>query len=174
MAPGSDVRTDAPRYRVWRDGELAEEVEDVRHLWIAPPQAPTAAAASPPPHAPDARSDWVAFLLGCSFSFEAALLRAGLPVRHLQEERGQAVTAAAAAAPPPPASHAAACPKNVPMYVTSLACEGAGPFQGPLVVSMRPMTPQQVRRRGCGASVAVMTFCASLLPLARRPLRLTA
>ena len=152
VAPGSDVRTDLPRYRVWRDGVLAEEVDDIRHLWIPPPSpggsgAAAAAASAPPPH-PDARSDWVAFLLGCSFSFESALLAAGLPVRHLQEERGSSSGQRQPAAAPPAASHAAACPKNVPMYATALECEGAGPFRGPLVVSMRPMTPQQVRPMG--------------------------
>ena len=63
--------------------------------------------------------DSVAFLLGCSFTFEAALLEAGLPVRHIEQG------------------------KNVPMYKTNIACQPAGRFSGPLVVSMRPMTPGQ-------------------------------
>jgi uncharacterized protein YcsI (UPF0317 family) len=100
-APGADLRTDLPGYRVWRDGELAEERADVLALW---------------------RDDLVAFLIGCSFTFERALLADGLPVRHI-EQGG-----------------------NVPMYRTSRACEPAGRFSGPLVVSMRPMTPPQALR----------------------------
>lgn len=94
----ADLRTDLPRYRVWRDGELAGEPTDIRDLW---------------------QDDFVAFLLGCSFTFEAALLRAGIPVRHIEQH------------------------SNVPMYRTSIDCEPAGPFHGPLVVSMRPLTPAQ-------------------------------
>ena len=89
-----DVRSDIPRYRVWRDGELAGEPTDVRDLW---------------------RDDLVAFLIGCSFSFEEAMLDNGLPVRHIEQ----------------------GC--NVPMYRTSIPTEAAGPFRGPLVVSMRPL-----------------------------------
>jgi uncharacterized protein YcsI (UPF0317 family) len=65
------------------------------------------------------RDDLMAFLLGCSFSFESAMLRAGLPVRHLEQGR------------------------NVPMYRTNRACVPAGIFSGPLVVTMRPLTPAQ-------------------------------
>jgi uncharacterized protein YcsI (UPF0317 family) len=65
------------------------------------------------------REDFVAFLLGCSFSFERALLQAGLPVRHIE------------------------CGCNVPMYRTNILCEPAGRLAGPLVVSMRPMKPRQ-------------------------------
>src|SRR5262249_42593957 len=63
VAPGADLRTDLPRYRVYRHGELAEEPADLRAWW---------------------RDDLVAFLLGCSFTFENALLQAGVPVRHLE------------------------------------------------------------------------------------------
>src|SRR5262245_41644450 len=107
VAPGADLRTDLPRYRVWRYGELVEETTDLRPWW---------------------RDDLVAFLLGCSFTFENALLEAGLPVRHIEQGR------------------------NVPMYRTSLACRPAGAFRGPMVVSMRPMTPAQaeVAARVCG------------------------
>ena len=98
VAPGADVRTEVPRYRVYRRGVLAEEPTDITHLW---------------------RKDLVAFLLGCSFSFEAAMQRAGLPVRHLEQR----------------------C--SVPMYRTNLPCTPAGPFRGPLVVTMRPLTPAQ-------------------------------
>jgi uncharacterized protein YcsI (UPF0317 family) len=100
-APGADLRTDVPRYRVHRDGELTDELTDVKDVW---------------------REDLVAFLIGCSFTFERALLAAGLPVRHIEQG------------------------VNVPMYTTAVACRPAGRFAGPLVVSMRPMTPDQAIR----------------------------
>jgi uncharacterized protein YcsI (UPF0317 family) len=100
-APGADLRTDVPRYRVHRDGEMVDELPDVRDVW---------------------RDDLMAFLIGCSFTFERALLAAGLPVRHIEQG------------------------VNVPMYTTAVACRPAGRFAGPLVVSMRPMTPQQAIR----------------------------
>jgi uncharacterized protein YcsI (UPF0317 family) len=101
VAPAADLRTDLPCYRVYRNGELAEEPNDIQRLW---------------------RDDMVGFLLGCSFTFENALLDAGLPVRHI--ELGV----------------------NVPMYRTNISCRPAGVFRGPMVVSMRPMTmPQAIR-----------------------------
>jgi uncharacterized protein YcsI (UPF0317 family) len=96
--PGADLRTDLPRYRVHVDGEIVDEPTDVRDVW---------------------REDLVAFLIGCSFTFERALLAARLPVRHIEQGT------------------------NVPMYTTAVACHPAGRFAGPLVVSMRPMTPRQ-------------------------------
>ncbi len=66
LAPEADLRTDLPRYRVWRDGELADEPADVAGLW---------------------RDDLVSFLIGCSFSFETGLLEAGVPLRHVQQGR---------------------------------------------------------------------------------------
>ncbi len=96
FAPDADLRTDLPRYRVWRDGELAGEPADIADVW---------------------RDDLVSLLIGCSFTFEAALLRAGVPVRHIEEN------------------------VNVPMYRTNVACRSAGVFQGPMVVSMRPLLP---------------------------------
>jgi uncharacterized protein YcsI (UPF0317 family) len=90
-----DIRTDVPRYRVWRHGKLVAKPTDIKELW---------------------RKDLVTFVLGCSFSFEQALLEAGIPLRHVEEG------------------------KNVAMYRTSIETEPAGPFRGPLVVSMRPMT----------------------------------
>ncbi len=99
MAQGADLRDTLPRYRVWRDGELVEEPTHIRHLW---------------------REDLVSFLLGCSFSFDDALVAAGLPVRH--QELG----------------------RNVPMYRTSLPAAPAGRLRGPLVVSMRPMPAELV------------------------------
>jgi uncharacterized protein YcsI (UPF0317 family) len=98
IAPGADLRTDLPRYRVFRDGEPIDEPTDVSDFW---------------------RDDLVGFLIGCSFSFEDAMAAAGLPLRH--QEQGT----------------------NVPMYVTNRACAPAGPFTGPMVVSMRPMLPEQ-------------------------------
>jgi len=100
-APGADLRTDLPRYRVYREGDLVDEAEDVTGHW---------------------RDDLVAFLLGCSFTFERAMLAEGLPLRHLEQG------------------------VNVPMYRTSIACRPAGRFAGPLVVSMRPMRPDQAIR----------------------------
>jgi uncharacterized protein YcsI (UPF0317 family) len=100
-AVGADLRTDVPRYRVLHAGELVDEPTDVRAHW---------------------RDDLVAFLLGCSFTFERALLAAGLPVRHIEQG------------------------VNVPMYRTTRECLPAGRFAGPLVVSMRPMLPAQAER----------------------------
>lgn len=96
-----DIRTDLPRYRVWKNGELVAEPEDVREFW---------------------RDDLVSFVIGCSFSFEEALAVEGIELRHIT--RG--------------------C--NVPMYRTSIATQQAGPFRGPMVVSMRPMTPRDAIR----------------------------
>lgn len=96
-----DIRTDIPRYRVWRNGELVAEPEDVRDVW---------------------RDDLVSFVIGCSFSFEEALMADGIEIRHI----------------------ARSC--NVPMYRTSIATRAAGPFHGPMVVSMRPMKPADAIR----------------------------
>ena len=96
-----DMRSDVPRYRVFRHGEMVEEPTDIGHLW---------------------RGDLVSFILGCSFSFEWALLEDGLPLKHVA--RGQ----------------------NVPMYRTSVQTIPAGPFHGPLVVSMRPFKPSDAIR----------------------------
>lgn len=101
LAPGSDIRTDVPRYRVFKDGEMIEEPCDVTKWW---------------------RPDMVGFLLGCSFTFEKALMEVGVPVRHVEKKT------------------------NVPMYRTNLLCRPAGIFRGPMVVSMRPMTPGQAIR----------------------------
>jgi len=100
-APGSDLRTDLPRYRIYRRGRLQEEVTEIGRVW---------------------RGDLVAFLLGCSFTFEHAMQRAGLPVRHI-EDGG-----------------------NVPMYVTSIPCRPAAALRGPMVVTMRPLPPAAVPR----------------------------
>jgi uncharacterized protein YcsI (UPF0317 family) len=107
VAPGADLREDLPRYRVYQHGELVDEPVNLRRWW---------------------RDDLVGFLLGCSFTFENALLQARVPLRHL--ERG--------------------C--GVPMYRTNIACRPAGIFRGPMVVSMRPLTPVQ--------AVAATRVCA--------------
>ena len=88
-----DIRTDLPRYRVWRDGKLADQPTDISKLW---------------------RDDLVTFVIGCSFSFEEALLQAGIPLRHIAQNR------------------------NVAMYRSNIATVAAGVFSGPMVVSMRP------------------------------------
>ncbi len=107
VAPGADVCFDVPRYRVYQNGELVEEPTDLRRWW---------------------RPDLVAFLIGCSFTFENALLQAGIPIRHVEQR----------------------C--NVPMYRTNIACRSAGVFHGPLVVSMRPLSPAH--------AVAATRICA--------------
>jgi uncharacterized protein YcsI (UPF0317 family) len=96
-----DLRTDVPAYRIFRNGKREEDVADLRGLW---------------------REDLVAFVLGCSFSFEEALMRAGLPLRYVEQGR------------------------NVPMYRTSLDTVPAGLFRGKLVVSMRPFKPADAIR----------------------------
>jgi uncharacterized protein YcsI (UPF0317 family) len=100
-APGADIRTDVGSYRVYENGELVGEVDSLLDNW---------------------RDDLVSFLLGCSFSFETAMLDAGIPLRH--QERG--------------------C--NVSMYITNIATTPAGVFSGPMVVSMRPVKREQIVR----------------------------
>jgi uncharacterized protein YcsI (UPF0317 family) len=94
LGEGIDIRRDLPRYRVWRDGVLDSEPTDIAALW---------------------QGDFVAFVIGCSFSFEQALIDDGIALRHVQMGR------------------------NVAMYRTNIATTPAGPFNGPMVVSMRPL-----------------------------------
>jgi uncharacterized protein YcsI (UPF0317 family) len=101
VAPGADLRTDVPRYRVYRHGELTDEVSDITNIW---------------------EDDMVAFLIGCSFTFENALMNNGIPIRYIEENR------------------------NVSMYKTNIPCVKAGRFEGPMVVSMRPMLEKDVVR----------------------------
>jgi uncharacterized protein YcsI (UPF0317 family) len=89
-----DLRTDLPCYRVWHDGAVVASTPSVADVW---------------------RSDLVAFVIGCSFSFEEALAAEGIPLKHVSAGT------------------------TVPMYRTNVSCEPAGRFSGPLVVSMRPM-----------------------------------
>ncbi len=101
VAPGADLRTDLPRYRIYKDGALADEVPDVTPYW---------------------RDDLVAFLLGCSFTFEWAMLDAGVRLWHIEQG------------------------KNVAMWRTSIACRPAGVFHGPMVVSMRPIATRDLAK----------------------------
>lgn len=96
MGADVDIRTDAPSYNIYRHGELVSQSPDIRDHW---------------------QDDFVGFVLGCSFSFEDALLKAGLPLRHHEMD------------------------VTCPMFATSLACRPVGPFKGNTVVSMRPMKP---------------------------------
>lgn len=101
LGEGIDIRSDMPRYRVWREGELVGEPTDIADVW---------------------REDLVTFVIGCSFSFEQALMDAGMRLRHVDEGR------------------------NVAMYRTHLATAPAGPFAGPMVVSMRPFKAADAAR----------------------------
>jgi uncharacterized protein YcsI (UPF0317 family) len=94
LAQDADVRTDLPGYRVWRDGRLVDEPTDVLAHW---------------------RDDLVTFHIGCSFTFETALVEHGIPMRHVEQGR------------------------NVQMYITRRECRPAGQVHGPMVVSMRPI-----------------------------------
>lgn len=95
LAESADIRTDLPKYRIWRNGKLVEEKTNITQEW---------------------RDDFVTFLFGCSFSFEEALQKAGVPVRNIDQG------------------------KNVSMYKTSIKCQDYGSFKNvPLVVSMRPI-----------------------------------
>lgn len=100
-APGADIRTDLPRYRVFRDGAAVGDRTDISDIW---------------------QDDLVTFLLGCSFTAEEALMAAGLPLPHIAQSG------------------------TVPMYVTSIETTPAGRFHGPMVVSMRPFTPENAER----------------------------
>jgi uncharacterized protein YcsI (UPF0317 family) len=101
LSKDADIRTDIPMYNVYRKGKLERTVGDIRSLW---------------------KNDFVTFLLGCSFSFEEALLRSKIPIRHIEEN------------------------KNVPMFITNIPCISVGVFRGPMVVTMRPVPPDKVTR----------------------------
>ncbi|MTI66768.1 MAG: putative hydro-lyase [Firmicutes bacterium] len=94
IAKGSDITTDIPKYRVYKSGHLKGEYTDIKSFF---------------------RKDFVSFILGCSFTFESALMDEGIEIRHIKEN------------------------KNVPMYITNIECKPAGIFKGPMVVSMRPI-----------------------------------
>jgi uncharacterized protein YcsI (UPF0317 family) len=101
LSSDADIRTDIPRYNIFQKGRLHRTVKEIRSIW---------------------RPDYVSFLLGCSFSFEEAMLRSKIPVRHIEEN------------------------KNVPMFISSIPCQSAGVFRGPMVVTMRPIPLDKVTR----------------------------
>lgn len=101
MGEGASIVTDIPRYRVYENGVFTKEVTDASEYW---------------------KEGYTGFLIGCSFSFEEALMEAGIQVRHIAQGR------------------------NVPMYKTNIETVKAGPFEGPMVCSMRPMTPENARK----------------------------
>ena len=98
-APGADLRVDVPLYRIYKEGKLISEEEDITSYW---------------------NDELVCFLLGCSFTFETSLVRAGINLRHITEG------------------------KNVAMYETNIETVPAGMFSGPVVVSMRPIHTTKV------------------------------
>ena len=102
MGEGGNICTDIPRYRIYRDGVWdGKTLTDVSEYW---------------------KEGYVGFLIGCSFSFEEALMAAGIEVRHIATGR------------------------NVPMYKTNIQTVKAGPFEGPMMCSMRPMTPENAQK----------------------------
>lgn len=95
----ANIATDIPKYRIYKKGKLVEECLNIEKYW---------------------QNDFVSFLIGCSFTFESALINAGIEIRHITMGR------------------------NVPMYKTNIMCEEAGAFKGPMVVSMRPIPEDNV------------------------------
>lgn len=100
-ADNADIRYDIPKYRVYKKGVLVDEVENLKDYW---------------------QDDFVSFLIGCSFSFETAMMEAGIPIRHIDDNH------------------------NVPMYITNIASREAGIFHGNMVVSMRPIKYKDIVR----------------------------
>lgn len=96
-----DIRHDVPQYKIFKDGQFIEQVGDIEPYW---------------------QDDLVTFVIGCSFSFEAALMAEGIEVRHITQGT------------------------TVPMYRTSLPTVPAGPFSGEVVVSMRPLSVKDAIR----------------------------
>ena len=102
MGEDANIVTDIPRYRIYENGVFVKEVTDASAYW---------------------KDGYVGFLIGCSFSFEEALMREGIEVRHIAQGR------------------------NVPMYkMPAFPTKPAGPFSGPMVCSMRPMTPENAQK----------------------------
>ena len=101
IGKGIDVRTDAPRYLVFRNGVLADEITDLSDIW---------------------QDDFVAFGMGCSYSFEEALVAGGLSLRHIEQGT------------------------KVPLYISNMETTPAGPFKGPTILSMRPFLPDDAIR----------------------------
>jgi len=100
MAKAGNIVTDIPEYFIYRDGKFSERIYDASEYW---------------------QDGYVGFLIGCSFSFEEALMKAGIEIRHIATGR------------------------NVSMYKTNIMTEKVGPFAGPMVCSMRPMTPEHAK-----------------------------
>ncbi|RZU63053.1 putative hydro-lyase [Zhihengliuella halotolerans] len=99
LLAGGDIRTDVPKYVVYEDGVPTAETTDITGWW---------------------RDDLVTFIIGCSFTFESALMDAGIRIAHIDQG------------------------VNVPMYKTSIRSTSAGRLSGPTVVSMRPIPASQV------------------------------
>lgn len=99
LLAGGDIRTDVPRYTVYENGTMVAEPVDISGYW---------------------REDLVTFIVGCSFTFEAALQDGGISIAHIDQG------------------------VNVPMYRSSIRCAPAGSISGPMVVSMRPVPASQV------------------------------
>lgn len=100
-APGSDIRTDVPLYRVYKNGKMVDEPQTLESHW---------------------RGDLVTFLLGCSFSFEHALMANGIDLPYYGTQ------------------------VNVPMFITDIQTEKSGEFGGPMVVSHRWIPQDKVVR----------------------------
>jgi len=101
LATDADIRTDLPQYRIFREGELLEEAENIMEYW---------------------ENNLVTYLIGCSYTFEEALVRGGIPVRNYLKQ------------------------KDPGIYISNMACRPAGVFSGPMAVSMRPIPPHLVSR----------------------------
>jgi uncharacterized protein YcsI (UPF0317 family) len=101
LATGADVRVDCPRYRVWNHGKVTATVNEITQYW---------------------RDDLVTFFVGGSFTFERTLMKAGIPMRHNEEN------------------------VPIPIYVTNVMTNPAGPFSGPIAVTMRPIKRSMLPR----------------------------
>ena len=101
LADKADVRTDCPHYRVWKHGKVVQQVNDVKDHW---------------------RDDLVTFFIGGSITFEGTLMRAGIPMRHVEED------------------------VPIPIYITNVMTNPAGPFWGPIAVTMRPIQRNMLAR----------------------------
>lgn len=101
ISKDANITTDIPKYRIYKNGQLVEESLNIKDYW---------------------QDDFISFLLGCSFTFESALINAGIEIRHITLGR------------------------NVPMYKTSIMCKESGVFKSPMVVSMRPISKEKVEQ----------------------------
>lgn len=101
LAPSADIRTDISKYQVFRNGELVDEPNNLLDYWD---------------------DGMVAFLLGCSYTFENTLVESGIPMRHIEQGMG------------------------APAYITNIPCEKAGIFEGPVIVTMRPVAAKDVTK----------------------------